>query len=267
MRRLRASLVVILSVCVSNAAGPQAAQQTSPLPIGKIESGTTSSEKPTTYEFKAATAGVLSIALQGDGDLAIVVMDSDGQPVQDGSSDRDMYGSSGTEQMLVTIPEPGTYRVAVRLLDGAGKFQIGGSWIPFPARARPSDPDKRPASARALEAGRTHEDSLDTANGDAWDWFVYTPKTAGTLTIILRPIAGGESQIDLQLEVFLGGNDFSQPTMRSDQDLQDNPANESVTVEVAAGQKVYAKVSGATGSAVGKYRISSSLIQQSLRLR
>jgi hypothetical protein len=267
MRRVSVSLFACVCVCVLAVAVPRALQQPSPLPLGKVDAGTTSSEKPATYEFKAATAGVLSIALQGDGDLAIVVIDSDGQPVQDGSSDRDMYGSPGTEQMLVTIPEPGTYRVTVRLLDGTGKFQIGASWIAFPARARPPDPDKRPASARPLEAGRTHEDSLDTANGDAWDWFVFTPKTAGTLTIILRPMAGAESQIDLQLEVFLGGNEFSQPTMRSDQDLQDNPANESVSLEVQSGQKVYAKVSGASGSAVGKYRISSSLIQQSARTR
>ena len=47
--------------------------------------------------------------------------------------------------------------------------------------------------------------------------------------------------------------------MRSDQDMQDNPANESGTVDVKAGQKVHVKVTALGGS--GKYRLTSSLIQ------
>ncbi len=258
----RVFLVFPLLTCMLAASTSTAArQQVSPLPLGKPVEGTTASEKPTTFEFKASGAGVLAIVLQGDGDLAIVVTDSDGQPLQDGQADRDLFGSPGAEQALATITEPGSYRVQVRLLEGNGKFQLGASWIPFPSRARPSDPDKRPATARVLQIGATHEDSLDTPSGDVWDWFVYTPKTAGTLTVLLRPVVGAETQIDLQLEVFAGDQNLSQPTMRSDQDLQDNPANESVVIEVAAGQKIYAKVSGATGSATGKYRISTSLIQ------
>lgn len=261
MRRFAFLAVPVFMCTLAVSTSTAARQQVTPLPMGKPVEGTTASEKPATFEFKATTAGVLAVALQGDGDLAIVVTDSDGQPLQDGQSDRDLFGSAGAEQTLATITEPGTYRVQVRLLDGNGKFQLGAAWIPFTARARPSDPDKRPASARVLQVGATHEDSLDTPTGDAWDWFVYTPKTAGTLTVLLRPMVGAESQIDLQLEVFVGDQNLSQPTMRSDQDLQDNPANESVVIEVAAGQKIYAKVSGATGSVSGKYRISTSLIQ------
>ena len=129
--------------------GTGLAVQATPLPIGKVESGLTTSEKPAVFEFNAASAGLLSVAVQGDGDIALMVVDEDGQAVPDGSSDRDLNGSSGAEQVLVTITEAGTYRVQVKLLDGQGKFQIGAAWIPFPARARPSDPDKRPATARA----------------------------------------------------------------------------------------------------------------------
>jgi hypothetical protein len=233
------------------------AQQPAALPIGKTDAGQATSEKPAVFEFKAATAGVLTVAVQGDGDLALNITDQDGQAVAEGSADRDLYGSSGTEQVMVTITEPGAYRVHVRLLDGQGKFQIGASWISFPARARPSDPDKRPANARPIDAGRNVEDSLDPGAGDGWDWFVFTPKTAGTLTVIVRPV--GEGQLDLQLEIYTT-TDFSNATVRSDQDLQGNAANESGTVDVTAGQKVHVKVTS-LNSAAGKYRISSSLIQ------
>lgn len=250
--------VTLLSLCcaVGVCGLTGLAVQATPLPIGKVESGLTTSEKPAVFEFNAASAGLLSVAVQGDGDIALMVVDEDGQAVPDGSSDRDLNGSSGAEQVLVTITEAGTYRVQVKLLDGQGKFQIGAAWIPFPARARPSDPDKRPATARAIETGRSYEDSLDAAGGDSWDWFVFTPKNGGTLTVVLRPLA--DSKIDLQLDVYTTA-DFSRPTVRSDQDLQENPANESGTVDVTAGQKVYVKVSSLGGA--GKYRLTSSLIQ------
>lgn len=241
-------------VCVFGVTG--LAVQATPLPIGKVDSGLATAEKPAVYEFTAASAGLLSIAVQGDGDIALVVVDEDGQAIPDGTSDRDLNGSSGAEQVLVTITEPGAYRVQVKLLEGQGKFQIGAAWIPFPARARPSDPDKRPATARPIETGRSYEDSLDAGGGDGWDWFVYTPKTDGTLTVVLRPLA--DSKIDLQLDIYTT-SDFSRPTVRSDQDMQDNPANESGTVDVKAGQKVFVKVSTLGGA--GKYRLTSSLIQ------
>lgn len=236
------------------------AQQGAPLPIGKMESGTATAEKPAIYDYRASSAGVLSVAVQGDGDLALVVTDQDGQSIAEGASDRDLYGSPGSEQILVSITEPGTYRVHVRLLDGAGKFQIGAAWIPFPPRARPPDPDKRPATARPIDAGKPYEDSLDSGAGDSWDWFVFTPKTDGTLTVIVRQLGGQENSMDLVLEVYTT-SDFTKPTVRSDQDMQGNPANESATVDVTAGQKVYVRVAGASDSVAGKYRLSSSLIQ------
>ena len=244
-------LSVVLGVGVSGAV-----RQLASLPIGKADAGVVAADKPTVYEFKAASAGLLTVVVQGDGDIALAVVDEDGQALPDGSSDRDLNGSSEAEQVVVRLTEPGTYRVQVRLLEGSGKFQIGGAWIPFPAWARPADPDKRPATARPVEAGRSYEDSLDPGSGDAWDWFVFTPKTAGTLTVVLRPLA--DSKVDLQLDVYTT-EEFSRPTVRSDQDMQDNPANESGTVDVKAGQKVFVKVAALNGA--GKYRITSSLIQ------
>lgn len=229
------------------------------LPIGKTEAGQATNTTPASYQFKAATAGVLTVAVVGEGDVEIVITDEDGQAVQDGTQDRDLFGSTGTEQASVTFTEPGAYRVQVRVVDGqSSKFQIGASWISMPTLARPSDPDKRPGQARALDVGKTHEDSIDTDKGDPWDWFVYTPAQAGTLTIILRPVS--KESFDLTLETYTSG-DFTKPTASSDQDLQGHAANESISIDVPAGQKVFVKVYAGFGSATGKYRLSSSLIK------
>jgi hypothetical protein len=236
-----------------------ARQTVSALPIGKTDAGQTSSNAPATYQFKAGTAGVLTVAVVGDGDLEIVITDEDGQALKDGSSDRDLFGSTGTEQVSVTVTEPGLYRVQVRSIDGgSNKFQLGAAWIAMAPLARPSDPDKRPSQARALEVGKSHEDGIDTEAGDPWDWFVYTPAQAGTLTIILRPVS--KESFDLTLETYAAG-EYTKPTASSDQDLQGHAANESISIDVPAGQKVYVKVYAGFGSATGKYRLSSSLIR------
>jgi hypothetical protein len=250
------SCLVVVALFTSPVSARQAGTA---LSIGKTESGQATDRAPANYQFKAATAGVLTVAVAGDGDLEIAITDEDGQPVHGGVADDDLFGSTGTEQATVTLTEPGTYRVQVRTVDGgSSKFQIGASWISMPALARPSDPDKRPGQARALEVGKSHEDSIDTGKGDPWDWFVYTPAQAGTLTIILRPVS--KDSFDLTLETYAAG-DFTKPTASSDQDLQGHAANESISIDVPAGQKVYVKVYAGFGSATGNYRLSSSLIR------
>lgn len=243
---------------LATAASLAAAQAPAPLPLGTTLNGQVSNAAPTVYGIEVPTAGVLSIAVLGDADLTLTVMDGDGQVVPEGSTDRDLFGSSGTEQLMVTLAEPGEYRIQVKLLDsGTARFEIGTSWIPMAALARPSDPDRRPSTATPLEVGRSHEDSLASASGDHWDWFVFTPATAGSLTVILRPT--GET-VDLVLEMY-AADDLSEPVLRSDQDLQDNTANESGTLDVQANNRVFVKVLGAGSNTNGSYRISSSLIQ------
>ncbi len=240
---------------------PSLAFAQSPLALGKTETGKVSDQEPVVYTFAAKTAGLISVAVQGTGgDLALVIADEDGQPLPDGNVDRDLNGNSATEQASVTITEPGSYQVRVRMQgSGASDFQIGAAWLPFPPfqRANP-DPDRRASMAKAVQVGRAHEDSLDGSTGDAWDWFVFKVTSAGTLAVITRPLA--DTKADLVLEVFTAGN-FSQPAGRSDQDLQGNSANETVSVEVTAGQAVHVKVSSVFSGAGGKYRLSSNIIK------
>jgi hypothetical protein len=252
LRRFALAIVVVVSL-------PLAAAAQSPLPLGAPQQGKVSSDNPVEYTVVAKTAGLLGIAVQGEGDLAFQVTDEDGQTLPDGNVDRDLNGSEGTEMVSMLIPEPGTYKVRVRVQGNAtSTFTIGGSWLSFPPFARASsDPDRRPRSARSLVIGKAHEDSLNSEAGDLWDWFVMKASQSGTLAIVTRRVGDGDS--DLVLEVYLN-NDFSKPADRSDQDLQGNNANESVTVNVDAGQVVHVKVAGTFSRTNTKYRVSSSLI-------
>ena len=249
--------LAIVSLVVIGRAVTAAGQ--TPLPIGTPEQGKVSSDAPAEYTVVAKTAGLLGVAIQRDGDLAFAVTDEDGQTLPDGAVDRDLNGSEGTEMVSLLIAEAGTYKVRVRLQgNSTSSFTIGGSWLAFPPFARASsDPDRRPRQARSIAVGKPREDSLNSEAGDSWDWFVLKPAQPGTLAIVTRRLGDGDS--DLVLEVYTDG-DFGKPADRSDQDLQGNNANESVTVNVNAGQAVYVKVANTFGRTNTKYRVSSSLI-------
>lgn len=235
------------------------AQAPSPLSIGKTTAGQVSSQAPTVYTFTAPDAGVLSVAVHADADVTLTVTDQDGQTLPDGVSDRDLYGSGGNEQVMTALPEPGEYRLVVALLDGSStNFQIGAGWIVMPAFARATDADRRPSLATALDVGRSHEDTLDGDAGDNWDWFALTAKTTGTLTVILRSV--NDDSPDLALELYTD-EDLTKASIRSDDDLQGNTTNESATIDVKSGQKIYIKVLGATGNPAGPYRLASSIIE------
>jgi hypothetical protein len=256
MRDTFKGLIVGLAIVVSsNAALAQTA-----LPLGAQTTGKAADDKPAVYQLVAKTAGVVTVAVQGSGDLVLVVADEDGQPLQDGTSDRDLNGSSGTEQLAVTVTEPGTYQVIVRLQGGGAEstFQIAGAWLPFPAFARASaDPDRRPGQARALKVGQPYEDGLDRNKGDAWDWYVFKMPSAGTFVVVTRQV--GSDALDVVLEAFLKGV-YSKAEEESDQDMQGNSAQESVSINVAAGDTVHIRVSSFGGQA-GKYRISSNIVE------
>lgn len=252
----RVVLLTLLAAAYGAAAHAQAPAQ---LPVGKTIAGQTSDAAPAVFRFTAPAAGVLSVAARSDQDISIAVLDVDGQTVPDGSADRDLFGGTGNEQLAVTLTEPGEYRVQIQLVSGSSaKFEIGAGWIAMPGFARTGDPDRRPTMATDLEIGQSREDSLDTDAGDAWDWFRVTPKSAGTLTVILRSV--NDSSPDLAVEVY-SAKDFATHIVRSDDDLQGNHTNESASIDVVAGEPVYVKVVSAIGSADGAYRIASSLIQ------
>jgi hypothetical protein len=251
------SRFVLTFVIAAALASPAAAQ--SPLPLGAPAKGQVPNGGAAEYTVVAKTAGVLVAAIKGDDDLVLHVTDSDGQTIPEGRSDRDLNGSGGTELVSVVIPEPGNYKVRVTVNgSGASSFEISGAWMSFPPFAQAStDPDRRPSTARAIQVGKAIEDSLNSQAGDSWDWFVMKPSQSGTLVIVTRRL--GDADADLVLEAYLDGN-FSQPAQRSDQDLQGNSANESVTLQVEAGQSVHVKVSGNFSSINTKYRLSSNLV-------
>lgn len=220
--------------------GSLAAQAT--LPVGSTSSGTLGDGGATTkYRYTAASAGVLTVAISGTEDLSLAVTDEDGQALPDGTADRDLSGDRGAEVLSVILPHRGAYLVEVRSVGGeeASRFTIGASWVAMPGFERPPDADGRPSLGRALTIGAAHTDELNPSAGDLWDWYRITSADAVTLAIVTRMEEGTEG--DLVLEAYVG-TDYSEPTTRSDQDLQGHTGNESVTVNLKAGETVYFKV-------------------------
>lgn len=237
---------------------PVAVHAQTALPLGTTTEGRLSGDAPLDYRLTVPGAGVLSIVVDGSGDLVLQLMDADGQPLADGRADSDLDGVSGRELLSVRVTEGGSYRLRVSDFDGSGSsFRIGTSFLSFPAFAKAADPDGRPSGAQALTVGRPMEDALDPSAGDSRDWFVLTAEKDGTLALVTRAVGENEG-FDLVLEAYLDG-EFLEPAQRSDQDLQGEYANEGITLAVRAGQKVHVRVSTATGNG-GRYRLSSSLL-------
>jgi hypothetical protein len=255
-RSLPCSAVLVAAVALTM---PVAAHAQQALSLGTTSEGRITGESPLDYRITVPGAGVLTIVVDGTGDLVLQLMDADGQPITDGRSDSDLDGVSGRELLNVRLTEGGTYQLRVSDFEGNGStFRVASSFLAFPAFAKAADADGRPSGAKALTVGRPMEDALDPSAGDSRDWFVFTAEKDGTLAIVTRAVGDNEG-MDLVLEAYLGG-DFIEPAQRSDQDLQEDMSNEAVTIAVRAGQKVHVRVTAQSGSG-GRYRLSSSLME------
>ena len=240
------SLVSLILMCVVPSVG---AQQ---LELGGVTMSSTSDAKVAEFSFNAQSAGVLTVVVRSadESDLVLVVTDQDGQQLTEARSDRDLGGDSGAEQLAVTIPRAGSYRVQVEPFgSGVSQFKIGASWIAFPDLEVPADPNGSPSTATAIRVGQPLQESLDGTTGDHWDWFVFTAEQAGTVTVTTRSEDG-----DLVLEAYDVG-EYGEPIERSDQDLQGTSGNEALTLIVTAGQKVFFKVMAWNEGAQIDYRL------------
>ncbi|HPF62367.1 MAG: hypothetical protein KC544_03685 [Gemmatimonadetes bacterium] len=219
----------------------------SPLPVGSRALGRAGTA-PVTYSFTPTSPGVLTVAVSSDEDVGIRVLDVDGQPLLDGMADIDFGGNPGREYLAVplVIVEPVTVEVAM-VSGGDGAFTISAAFLAEPAFEMPADPDRRPSLATALEPGGSRVDELAPMDGDRWDWFVVTAAEEGSLVFVTRADGAGEPG-DIALEAFLN-DERTDAAARSDQDLQESPANESVTVIVNKGDRVYLKVAALFNSA------------------
>jgi hypothetical protein len=237
---------------------PSFAQSPVQLQPGEITEGVLGRDSPAVFSFDANAAGVLTVVARAldETDLVLMVTDGDGQPLPDGRSDQDLGGNSGAEQFAITLPRAGAYRIQVESFGGSGgSFEIGLSWLPYPALALPADPDGSPGTANLISLGQdTRSDLIDPANGDHWDWFVLKADKAGTVTVTTRAEEG-----DLILEAFSPG-EFGDALERSDQDLQGNGGNEAVTLVVEAGDEFFFRVSAFSGGETIPYRLQIGFI-------
>lgn len=233
------------------------AQAPAALPTGAVANGALGMRgEAAKYRYAATGAGILTVAVNGVADLVLSIMDEDGQVLPDGRADRDLRGVMGAEMLAVVLPRRGSYLVEIgaNSAGGAVPFTISAAFAPMPAFERAEDADGRPGNARVLEPGMGHEDALNLDDGDASDWYTLRAASAMTVFVMTRMPEGASG--DLVLEAFIGGV-FTEPTVRSDQDLQGNTGNETVSVDLKAGEVLHVRVSahGERGSAM-PYRIS-----------
>lgn len=247
----------VVAMALSSAFFPFSALAQEPLPMGSATRGTLS-DGQASYVFEAAGPGFLTVVLRAEAgeDLGLMVADPEDQILPDGRSDDDIEGDLGAEQLVVAIPEAGRYTVMVESFgEGSASFLIGGSFLATEAAAGTRDPDARPTGAIELAVGAAHEDSLHPEEGDRADWYRIVVKKAGVLTVTTRAEGDG----DLRLERY-GEGGFRDPEDSSDQDMEGVLGNESLTVEVSAGDVVYIKVVPSLGNVWEvSYRLSTSL--------
>jgi hypothetical protein len=252
MHRPTLLTVVTIVVLALNMPAPAHAHAQQALQLNQIMQGNAGDGAPAVFTFNAETPGVLTVVVRGNGDadLQLAVADVVGQTLPDGQVDQDLGGDTGAEQAAVVIRAAGDYQVRVSTWYGGGTFEIVAGWISHPKLGAPSDPDGMPTAAARLEPGKPINDSIDPPSGDAWDWFKVTADSAAVITVVTEAPEG-----DLALEVFEGGN-FADAINRSDQDMQGVAGNESLTIQAAAGQTYYFKVSPVFSSGdVTAYRI------------
>lgn len=257
IRKLAATLLLTLAC-----AAPAAAQQPerAPLTMGTPAKGSCDQDAPAMFQFTVPSAGMLALALLPDGtsaDLVLLVCDEDGQLLNnDARADRDLKGNRGLEVVTTLLPEAGTYIAVVEYSSGEGKatFSLSPAFAAAAALGSTNpDPDGRPSRATAVTVGKPLDDSL--GEGDTYDWFAVRADAAGTLTILTKAPAG-----DLRLEAYGEGN-YRKPVASSDQDLQGTQGNESLNLEVEAGQTIYVRVAVfGMGSDPVPYRLVTAMI-------
>lgn len=247
--------LLCVTAMLSLGGAPLWAQAALPM-TGKV-TGTTADEAPAKFRFTPPGPGVLTVVVRASDDVTIRVVDADGQMLPEGSADKDLNGATGLEFLALPVGNADPLTVEVTLLadeGGGGKFTIAASFVAEDGFARAADPDRRPSLAKALTVGAASDESLSADTGDSWDWFKITASESMTLVIVTRMAEGTEG--DLTIEAYTEEK-FDEPVANSDQDLQGHTGNESVTVDVKAGQTVHVKVASLFGTGgEAPYRIS-----------
>lgn len=227
---------------------------------GTTVEGNVSGDGVGEYRVRVPGPGFLTVIARsrGGADIRLVIRDDEGQVLPGGEVDGDVGGDLGAEQLVLTIPGAGDYLVAVETYAMSGaSFTVGASFLASDLVAAAPDPDGKPSGARALAVGENHEDGIDPAGGDAYDWYRLDVDQSGVLTVLTRSDGDG----DLRIDLFADGA-FTDPVETSDQDENGMLGNESVSIDVSPGDTWWVRVGPSQlgyGSAAS-YRLASGLI-------
>jgi hypothetical protein len=247
-------------VLAAIALAPLAVIGQSPLPVGTPANETASTSEPGRFSYRAAATGVLTVVVIGSEDLQLKFTDIDGQVFQMFFADGDMLGKAGTEIIAVPVTAAVDYIIEVHSYGAAPtRFKINASFMAEPALATAPDPDGRPSQAKQLVAGVMVRDSLHPDRDDEIDWYTYTATEPATLVFSSR-VNDGEFG-DITLEAYLD-NDFGNYVAMADLGMRGTPGNESLVLEVAAGDVVHLRVwTFATQGPRVDYRLTLSLLE------
>lgn len=216
------------------------------LPLDDAISTEMSSSHADAYAFHAATPGVLTLVTTSEpGGAQIYVRLPDGTDL------------AGPSPSLAIFLQPGDYLVQMFHFGGytptgdgqtlggteiAVAYDLAAAWLPTTVWGPSSDADGGPDRALPLEIGERREVGAAEV-GDIEDWHAITAPSDGTLTVDVEAL-GPPDFYDLSLELYTGDARWS-PIAVSAQDIDGLRKRESATIDVGAGQVVYARVVGA----------------------
>ncbi|MEM8782257.1 MAG: hypothetical protein AAGE65_05300 [Planctomycetota bacterium] len=155
--------------------------------------------------FEAPSAGLLSVAIRADADVALQAFDAEGLPLAGGWSDQDLALDLGAEQMSATVDQAGPVRVVVTPYDSVGQASLVATFAPWPA-VENRDADSRPSGAAALKVGGSLDGALAPESGDRSDMF--RVEGAGMVVVELRA-----AEADVALSGFVVADPAGQASM------------------------------------------------------
>jgi len=215
-------------------------------------SGSTTTNWPVTYRFKAAGPGLLTLGLRAKNgqDLAIDVS-SEGLTVPHGQINANFDGDPGAEQGTIALPSAGDYLVTVMPTSQNSRgieFELVSSFLPFAGATGPAS--LKISEAKELVLGVKQPAAIE--RGAQGVILKYLPKANAIVTV-----STGNSTSDIVLWAYEKEIRRGKELQRSDRDMLGNAGNEAITLNMVAGKTYYFLVTPYSGRPAVQFEIAA----------
>jgi hypothetical protein len=262
------STLVSLAAALATPANPEArAPQPLPMPatvtghatelvLNRLHASTLGASSRVAHQVTLREPGVLTVLVDGTGDLVLRVRNAEGEVICE--SDSDLDERLGREGASVRISMAGDYTVEIEEIAGeVSTFTLMASHTPFAPFHRDAPPPAPRIEAAPLAVNTTVIRTLTEAAADDAEYFVIVPERDGLLTIMTG--VPSDAELDLMLEHFAGADFRSEALRSADDDLGGVLAQEAMTIAVRAGVPVHLRVAVLDGTAGARYRLVTEL--------